>query len=169
MTMHRAVRRIGGSFAVVVLAVLPFPERAGAAALPASDESPGGPTPLLSVEVPLFTGVYETGADDDPATQQNEARGTQRGYLGLYREGLAICNGSADRLPSPSETLGIRPFTLQGYIWAGPELASSNQTLGTQIHNLVGAGNNHRSNATATADPTGLPPCPGQNPDALND
>jgi hypothetical protein len=154
MTMSRATCRIAGTFAMLALAVVACPARASA-------EPRTPPTPVVSVEVPLFTGQYDTGAAND--------RATQRGYFGLYREGLVLCNGSFHLLPSPSETLGVGPFTLQGYVWVGPQLASSNQTLGTEVRNLVGAGNNHRSNATATADPTGLPPCPEQDPDALND
>jgi hypothetical protein len=152
MTLPRTTGRVVGGFALLVLAVAARPEHANA-------EPRTPPTPVVSVEVPLFAGQYDTG----------EARATQRGYLGLYREGLVLCNGSFDLLPSPSESLGIGPFTLQGYVWIGPQLAASNQTLGRQLRNLVGAGNNHRTDATATADPTGLPPCPEQDPDALND
>lgn len=122
----------------------------------------GAATPVASVEVPGFSGAYATGRLADPER-------TQKGYLGLYREGVVICNGDPNRFPSPSETLGVGPYTLVGFVWVGRDLAASNQTVGRALLNLAGAGNNHRTNATASGQPTGASPCPEEDPDALND
>lgn len=148
-----------GAFAA--LALLAYP----AAAKPSPEERRA----LLAVEVHTFSGAYATGRRDKPQTAEDESRRTQHGYLGLYRDGVVACNGNPDAFPSPSETVGVGPYTLTGYVWIGPGLAASNQTLGRQIGNVAGAGNNHRTNATATGEPTGRPPCPEEDPDAIND
>lgn len=107
-----------------------------------------------------FTGTYKI-SDDDPATTDvnEEAYGTQEGYVGVYADGansgVVACNGN-ETVTRPDDG-----SPLQGYIWIGPGQAASNPTAASP-GNVIGAGNN---NETADGAPTGESPCPDADAD----
>lgn len=111
-------------------------------------------TPIASVEDPsgTFTGEYNKGDTDGDGVEET---GTQKGYVGVYQEGVVACNGN------PSTPPGV------GYVWVGPGLAATNTSGGGAAPaNAAGVGNNHE-NVDGSA--TGESPCPESDPAAVND
>lgn len=116
--------------------------------------------PILLVGDPSggqFSGSYVI-ANDDPATTENEARtGQQNGYVGVYDNGVVVCNGNGN-IKRPDDG-----SPLQGYIWVGGN-AASNPTAASPTGpggNSIGAGNN---NENPDGTPTGKSPCPDNPP-----
>lgn len=107
---------------------------------------------LFSVTDPTpngaFSGQYQSGTD----ANGNPTYGTQTGYVGVYDDGVVVCNGSPDTLKRPDNS---QP--LQGYIWVGKGEAATGSTTAADPTGNVGAGNNHKDN---TGAPTGKSPCP---------
>jgi hypothetical protein len=125
--------------AAAVACAVAGPAYAGTQIVAVSDPTPNG----------AFTGTYTykcPTATDPNAT----CTGTQKGYVGVYSDGVVACNGNTS-YKNPQDG-----SALQGYIWVGPGEASSNPTAAAP-GNVVGAGDNNHDSAS---QPTSSAPCP---------
>lgn len=109
---------------------------------------------LFSVTDPTpnkaFSGQYQSGTD----ANGQPTYGYQQGYVGVYDDGVVVCNGSPDTLKRPDNG-----SPLQGFIWVGSGEAATGSTTAKDPTGNVGAGNNHKDSTPAGA-PTGKSPCP---------
>lgn len=109
---------------------------------------------LFSVKDPtpngMFSGQYQSGTDGNG----QPTYGTQTGYVGVYDDGVVVCNGSPDTLKHP-----VTGSPLQGFIWVGSGEQSTGSTTAADPTRNVGAGNNHKD---ANSAPTGKSPCASQ-------
>jgi len=136
---------------------------AAVAALAIGAVTPAFGSPIVALTDPTpdgtFTGTYVI-SNDDPATPENEYKeGTQQGYIGVYDDGVVVCNGN------PGLTRPDDGSPLQGYIWVGPGEAASHQSAAAP-GNAAGAGDNYQG---ADGQPTGSSPCPDADPDGVNE
>lgn len=153
---------------LVLFAVLAFAAPAPAQPIVAvTDPTSDGSTGLL-------TGQYtDLECTTDPNTGEEtceEVQRTQVGYVGVYEDGVVVCNGNPNIVPAGEvdPVLGeIAADLLVGYAWVGsPDFRPSTDRMSVPFFPVAGYGRNDKK--AGTGEPSGNSPCPDANPKGIN-